>query len=66
MKKIKDMEIITTFGGPCVYKRGILPDGRETGRIQDVGQNDEQLYSELVDSLKTGRDDVRSFVDSII
>lgn len=60
------MEIKTTFGGPCIYKRGILPDGTETGRIQYTGQSDEQLKKELLETLKTGRDDVRSFVNRVI
>jgi hypothetical protein len=59
------MKIITTFGGPCVYKRAILPDGRKTGRIQDVGQGKEKIKAQLMDSLKTGRDDVESFCDRI-
>lgn len=60
------MEIITTFGGPCIYKRGILPDGTKTGLIQDVGQPREQLESELLDSIKTGRDDAAAFVNRIL
>ena len=61
-----NMEIKTTFGGPCIYKQGILPDGTKTGRIQFVGQNQEQLKKELLDTVKTGRDDVTSFVDGIV
>jgi len=60
------MEIITTFGGPCIYKQGILPDGTRTGKIQDIGQSKEQLEKELLNSVKSGRDDVRSFVDMIM
>lgn len=60
------MEIITTVGGPCIYKQGVLPDGRTTGRIQDTGQSKEQLEKELLESLESGRDDVRRFVDSIL
>ncbi len=63
--KIKDMEIKTSFGGPCVYKLGILPDGRETGRIQDIGQSEEELYDELMSSLSNGRDDVNTFISRI-
>lgn len=66
MKKIKDMEVAVSFGGPCIYRRGKLPDGRVTGRIQDIGQSDEELYKELMETLETGRDDVSSFVSSII
>jgi hypothetical protein len=57
-----EMEIKTSFGGPCIYKQGILPDGTKTGKIQDIGQSREQLEQELLDSIKTGRDDVESFV----
>ena len=60
------MEIITTWGGPCIYRQGILPDGRRTGKIQDIGQSKEEMEKELLESLETGRDDVRSFVDSIM
>lgn len=60
------MKIKTTFGGPCIYKQGIFPDGTKTGRIQDTGQTIEELKKELLDSVKNGRDDVRSFVDSIV
>ena len=59
------MEILTTFGGPCIYKTGVLPDGTRTGRIQYTGQSPEQLEAELLESVKTGRDDVKSFVDGI-
>lgn len=59
------MEIRTTFGGPCIYKQGFFPDGKKTGHIQDIGQSKEQLEKELLDSMKTGRDDVSSFVDTI-
>jgi len=60
------MEIKTTFGGPCIYKQGILPDGTKTGRIQYIGQPRDKLERELLDTLKTGRDDVKSFVDSVL
>ena len=56
------MKIKTTFGGPCVYKQGVLPDGRKTGIIQDVGQGKERIEAELLESLETGRDDVKSFL----
>lgn len=59
------MEIKTTFGGPCIYKQGILKDGTKTGRIQDTGQTKEELEKELLDSVISGRDDVRRFVDSL-
>lgn len=65
MKKIKDMEIIITFGGPCIYKRGVLPNGDTTGRIQDVGQTDDELYEELSQSIVNKRDDVESFISRI-
>ena len=59
------MKIITTFGGPCIYKRGVLEDGTKTGRIQFVGQSEEELEKELLDSIKSGRDDVRAFISGI-
>ena len=62
--KIKDIK--TTFGGPCIYRQGVLEDGRLTGKIQDIGQSKEDLEKELLDSMKSGRDDVRSFVDGIV
>lgn len=60
------MEIKTTFGGPCIYKQGILPDGTKTGKIQYIGQTPEKLDTELLDSIKSGRNDVRSFIKKII
>ena len=60
------MEIKTTFGGPCIYKQGILPDGTKTGKIQDIGQTKEQLEAELLDSIKSGRDDVESFINRVL
>ena len=60
-----EMEIVTTAGGPCIYKIGILPDGRKTGRVQYIGQTQEELQVELLKTLETGRDDVASFVDSL-
>lgn len=60
-----DMKIKTTFGGPCIYKQGILPDGTKTGRVQDIGQTEEQLEKELLDSIKTGRDDVSKFIATL-
>lgn len=62
---MKIKEIKTTFGGPCIYKRAIFEDGSESGRVQYIGQTDEQLQQELVDSVKSGRDDVRSFIAGI-
>lgn len=59
------MKIITSFGGPCIYKRGILEDGTQTGRIQDVGQSRKELEAELLNTIKTGRDDVSAFCDRI-
>jgi len=58
-------EIKTTFGGPCVYRQGVLEDGSFTGRIQDIGQSKEELEKELLDSVKSNRDDVKSFVSRI-
>ena len=60
------MKIVTSFGGPCIYRRGIMPDGTRTGRIQDIGQGKEKIKAELLETLKTGRDDVSSFVDGIL
>ena len=60
------MKILTTFGGPCVYKQGVLPDGTKTGRIQFTGQDMDRLEVELLESVKTGRDDVASFVDMVL
>ena len=60
------MKILTSFGGPCVYKQGVLPDGTETGRIQFTGQDRNRLKAELLESVKTGRDDVSSFVDRVL
>ena len=62
---MKIVKILTTFGGPCVYKQGILEDGTETGRIQDIGQTPKELQQELLDSVATGRDDVKAFVSMI-
>ena len=68
--KVKDgnkiVEIKTTFGGSCIYKQGVLANGTKTGKIQYTGQSKENLNHELLESVKTGRDDVRSFVDSIM
>jgi len=60
------MEIKTTFGGPCIYKQGILSDGTKTGKIEDVGQTKEQLEAELLASIKTGRDGVASFINRVV
>lgn len=62
---MKIVEIKTSVGGPCIYKRGVLEDGTETGRIQFTGQSEAELKQELLDSIKTGRDDVRSFIAGI-
>lgn len=59
------MQIMTSYGGFCIYKRGILPDGTQTGRVQYLGQPVEQLKSELMETIKTGRDDVKSFVNTL-
>lgn len=59
------MQIITSFGGPCIYKRGILKNGTKTGRVQDIGQSKKKLMAELLQTLETGRDDVRLFCDRI-
>lgn len=63
---MKIIEIKTSFGGPCIYRQGVLEDGTLTGKIQDVGQSKEEMNRELLGSVKTGRDDVRSFVDSVM
>lgn len=63
---MKIKEIKTTFGGPCIYRQGILEDGTLTGKIQDIGQSKKLLEKQILDSVKTGRDDVRSFVDCIV
>jgi len=60
------MEIKTTFGGPCIYKQGFLPDGRKTGLIQDIGQGKEKIEAELLESLETGRNDCRSFINGVL
>lgn len=60
------VKIVTTFGGPCIYKQAIFSDGSRSGRIQDIGQSDEQLIQELIDSKSTGRDDVKTFVASVV
>jgi hypothetical protein len=62
---MKIKEIKTTFGGPCIYKRAIFEDVSESGRIQDIGQSQKQLERELIESVKTGRDDVMSFIAGI-
>jgi len=60
------MEIETSFGGPCIYKQGILPDGSKTGHVQYTGQSKEQLEKELLATVESGRDDVESFVNMIM
>ena len=63
---MKIKEIKTTFGGPCIYRQGVLEDGRLTGKIQDIGQSKEELNAELLRSVATGRDDVESFVSTLL
>lgn len=63
---MKIKEIITSFGGPCVYKRAIFEDGRSSGKIRDIGQSKEEMEREFIESLESGRDDVKSFVDMIV
>lgn len=60
------VEIKTTFGGPCIYKRAIFSDGTYSGRIQYVGQSKACLEKELLDSLATGKDDCESFIDRVM
>lgn len=60
------LKIVTTFGGPCIYKRGLLQDGSTTGRIRYTGQSDAVLREQLIKSIETGRDDVATFVDKVI
>lgn len=62
---MKIKEIVTSVGGPCIYKRAIFEDGSESGRIQFVGQSHEELEKELIDSVKSGRDDVLAFIAGI-
>jgi hypothetical protein len=62
---MKMKEIKTTFGGPCIYKQGVLEDGTLTGKIQDMGQSKEQLEKELIESVESGRDDLKSFIATI-
>lgn len=59
------MEIKTSIGGQCFYKQGILEDGTRTGRVQYTGQSPEQLEKELLETIASGRDDVKSFVDGL-
>ena len=66
MQKIEEMEIKTSFGGPCVYVQGIFPDGTKTGLIQNIGQPKAELKKELFNSLQTDRDDCKTFIDSIL
>jgi len=63
---MKIVKILTTFGGPCVYRQGILEDGSKTGKIQDIGQSKEDMERQLLESIETGRDDVKSFVNGIL
>lgn len=64
MKNI--VEIKTTCGGPCIYKRAIFSDGTYSGRIQFVGQSKKLLEKELFESAETGRDDCESFIDRVM
>lgn len=59
------MKIITTVGGPYIYKRGVLEDGTMTGRVRYTGQKEKELEAELLETVKTGRDDVESFLNSL-
>ena len=63
---IENMELKLSVGGPCIYGRGVFPDGKETGRIQWTSQTKDELKAECLASMKSGRDDVRSFVDSVV
>jgi len=62
---MKIKEILTSVGGPCIYRTAIFEDGTRSGRIQYTGQPKEQLEKELIDSVKSGRDDVRAFLAGI-
>jgi len=62
---MKIKEIVTSFGGPCVYKRAIFEDGTVSGRIRDEGQGKEEIERALIASVQNGRDDVKSFIDGI-
>ena len=62
---MKILEIKTSFGGPCVYRRAIFEDGSASGRIQDIGQSKEELEKEFRESVATKRDDVMSFIAGI-
>lgn len=62
---MKIKEIVTSVGGPCIYKRAIFEDGTQSGRIQFTGQSKKELERELVKSVASGRDDVRSFLAGI-
>jgi len=59
------VEIKTSFGGPCVYKRAVFSDGRTSGPIQATGQSQEKLEQELTEALETGRDDVGAFINRV-
>ena len=61
----KNMKIKTRIGGPCIYKYGEFDDGTETGCVEYIGQSNKEMERELFDTLKTGRDDVRSFVNRV-
>jgi len=60
------VEIVTTFGGPCVYKRAIFSDGSYSGRVQDVGQGIEKIKEQLLEYAENGKDDVDSFIDRVM
>ena len=60
------MEIVTRIGGPCIYKQGILEDGTETGLVLFTGQGLKEIQAELLDTLKTGRDDAKAFVSNLL
>ncbi|MDD5292560.1 MAG: hypothetical protein PHY46_05225 [Candidatus Omnitrophica bacterium] len=43
-----------------------MENGDKTGKIQNIGQSKEELEKELLDSVTSGRDDLRTFVDSVV
>ena len=60
------VEIQTTFGGPCIYKRAIFSDGIYSGRVQDVGQGIEKIKKQLLEYAENGKDDAMSFIDRVM
>lgn len=65
MKFPRIKEIKTTFGGPCIYKQAVFEDGTLSGKIQDIRQSCKQLEKELRNSIKSSRDDLKTFIDGI-